>query len=123
MSVGISKPARPEHIPEHTLWIVRKGDRTAEARVRMVPLGPELRIYYNGAFRGAKSCAMVEMLVTSPRPRKPNGSPAAGWLNESLTAPATGAGDVPAGGPDGHAPGLFSYRRGPPCALLRPDTR
>lgn len=30
--------------------MLRKGDRTAEARVRMVPLGPELRIYYRGAF-------------------------------------------------------------------------
>jgi hypothetical protein len=29
--------------------VLRKGD-TAEGRVRMVPLGPELRIYYNGAF-------------------------------------------------------------------------
>ena len=27
-----------------------KGDRTAEARTRMVPAGPELRIYNNGTF-------------------------------------------------------------------------
>ena len=30
--------------------MLRKGDRTAEARTRMVPAGPELRIYYNGTF-------------------------------------------------------------------------
>jgi len=49
MSVGFSKPRNPEHIPEHS-WVLRKGDRTAEARTRMVPAGPKLRIYYNGAF-------------------------------------------------------------------------
>jgi hypothetical protein len=48
MSVGFSK--RPDHraIPEHPLWTLQKGKRTAEARTRMTPLGPELRIYYNG---------------------------------------------------------------------------
>ena len=50
MSVGFAKPRNPEHIPEHLLWVLRKDSRTAEARVRMVPLGPELRIYYNGVF-------------------------------------------------------------------------
>lgn len=50
MSVGFSKPRNPEHIPEHSLWVLRKGDRTAEARKGMVPAGPELRIYHNGQF-------------------------------------------------------------------------
>jgi hypothetical protein len=50
MSVGFAKPRNPEHIPEHSLWVLRKGDRTAEARTRMVPAGPELRIYYCGKF-------------------------------------------------------------------------
>ena len=45
-----TNPRNPEHIPEHSLWVFRKGDRTAEARTRRVPAGPELRIYYNGAF-------------------------------------------------------------------------
>ncbi len=50
MSVGFSKPRNPELIPEHSLWLLRKDSRTAEPRVRMVPAGPELRIYYNGRF-------------------------------------------------------------------------
>lgn len=50
MSVGFSKPRNPEHSPEHSLWVLRKDSRAAEARVRMVPLGPELRIYFCGRF-------------------------------------------------------------------------
>jgi hypothetical protein len=50
MSVGFAKPRNPEHIPEHSSWVLRKGDRIAEARTRMVPAGPELRIYYCGKF-------------------------------------------------------------------------
>ena len=50
MSVGFAKPRNPEHIPEHSLWVLRKDSRTAEARVRQVPFGLELRIYYNRAF-------------------------------------------------------------------------
>ena len=33
MSVGFAKPRNPEHIPEHSLWVLRKDSRTAEARV------------------------------------------------------------------------------------------
>ena len=50
MSVGLSEPRNPDHIPEHSLCVLRKDSRTAEARVRMVPAGPELHIYYNGQF-------------------------------------------------------------------------
>ena len=50
MSVGIVPPRNPEHIPEHRLWVLRKGEKTAEAQTRMVPAGPELRIYFNGQF-------------------------------------------------------------------------
>ncbi len=50
MSVGFSKPRNREHIAKHSLWLLRKGDKTPEARTRMVPAGPELRIYYNGTF-------------------------------------------------------------------------
>ena len=50
MSIGFAKPRNPEHIPEHSLWVLRKNGKTAEARTRMVPVGPELRIYYNRAF-------------------------------------------------------------------------
>lgn len=39
MSVRIGNPVHPERIPEHSLWIVRKGDRTAEARVRSGAVG------------------------------------------------------------------------------------
>ena len=49
ISVGFAKPRNPEHIPEHSLWCFERG-RTVEARVRMVSLGPELHIYYNGTF-------------------------------------------------------------------------
>jgi hypothetical protein len=38
----------PRHLTEHHLWTLRKGERTAEARTRIVPIGdgrPELRIY------------------------------------------------------------------------------
>lgn len=45
MSIAFSKPRQPEAIPEHSLWTVTKGTRTAEARVRMTPGGIELRFY------------------------------------------------------------------------------
>jgi hypothetical protein len=51
MSVGFSKQKNPAAVPEHHLWTLRKPDgRTVEARTRMTPLGPELRIYYKGDF-------------------------------------------------------------------------
>lgn len=43
MTVGFAKPRDPEKIPEHVLWTLYKGDRIAQARTRMTPLGPELR--------------------------------------------------------------------------------
>lgn len=56
MAIAFSKPRRPSAIPEHDLWRLTKrvaiptGDitRVAEARTRMVPIGPELRIYVDG---------------------------------------------------------------------------
>lgn len=48
MSVGFSRPANPLAIPEHHLWTLRKDGNTIEARTRMTPLGPELRIYEGG---------------------------------------------------------------------------
>jgi hypothetical protein len=53
MTVRLTGPANPQHLPEHVLWTLRKGGRIAEARTRIVPVGeglPELRIYYNGQF-------------------------------------------------------------------------
>ena len=50
MSVGIVPPRNPDHLPEHSLWVLRKDGKTAEARLRQVPFGLELRIYYNGTF-------------------------------------------------------------------------
>ena len=49
-TVAFSILHNPDDIPEHHLWRLRKDDRTAEARTRMLPAGPELRIYYNGTF-------------------------------------------------------------------------
>lgn len=45
MTVRFSRPRDPRAIPEHVLWTLTKGMRTAEARTRMVPGGPELRVY------------------------------------------------------------------------------
>jgi hypothetical protein len=50
MSVGFAERRNPEHIPEHNLWTLTKNGKTAEARVRQVPFGIELRIYHNGSF-------------------------------------------------------------------------
>lgn len=50
MSVGFAEPRNPDHIPEHNLWTLTKNGKTAEARVRQVPFGIELRIYHNGSF-------------------------------------------------------------------------
>lgn len=35
----------PSRLPEHVLWTLSKTGRHAEARVRMTPLGPELRFF------------------------------------------------------------------------------
>lgn len=48
MSVTFSKPRNPAAIPEHTLWTLRKDVRRVEARTRMTPVGPELRICVDG---------------------------------------------------------------------------
>lgn len=48
MSIAFSKPVDPRALPEHTLWRMTKGTRVVEARTRMVPLGPELRIWLDG---------------------------------------------------------------------------
>lgn len=44
MSVGFSKARPPQPIPHPVLWSLRRAGRTAEARVRQVPLGPEILI-------------------------------------------------------------------------------
>lgn len=36
--------------PEDSLWVLTKDGRRVEARTRMAPAGPELRIYHNGTF-------------------------------------------------------------------------
>ena len=48
MSIAFSKPRNPAAIPEHTLWTLRKDVRRVEARTRMTPIGPELRICVDG---------------------------------------------------------------------------
>ena len=48
MRVGFSKQPNPVALPEHFLWTLQKGARVVEARTRMTPIGPELRIYHNG---------------------------------------------------------------------------
>lgn len=45
MTVRLIEPRDPRKIPEHVLWTLRKGERRAEARVRMTPIGPELRFF------------------------------------------------------------------------------
>lgn len=53
MSVAFSRRVDPRAIPEHVLWTLTKDDRRAEARTRMVPLGPELRVYVTHRTTGA----------------------------------------------------------------------
>lgn len=38
----------PRTIPERSLWTLVGHGRTVEARTRIVPLGPELRVYVDG---------------------------------------------------------------------------
>lgn len=49
-TVAFSMRRNADRIPEQHLWTLRKDGRTVEARMRMEPAGPELCIYYNGAF-------------------------------------------------------------------------
>ncbi len=45
-------PAAPPAVyPEHTIWRVEKDSRWAEARIRQVPHGRELRFIVGGAGR------------------------------------------------------------------------
>lgn len=50
MSIGFAKSRNPKAIPEHRLWRLVKDGKTAEARVRQVPIGLELRFYARGRF-------------------------------------------------------------------------
>lgn len=79
MSVGFAKPRNPEHIPEHHLWTLRKDGKTAEARVRQVQLGPELRIYYNGAFLRSEVVRDGATWAPQLRKRKRLAWRAGGW--------------------------------------------
>ena len=45
VSIGFAKTPPPSKLPEHVLWTLSKTGRYAEARVRMTPLGPELRFF------------------------------------------------------------------------------
>lgn len=52
--------ADPDALPEHHLWTLKKGARTAEARTRMVPIGlgrPELRFYVSSRETGETTLA------------------------------------------------------------------
>jgi hypothetical protein len=43
-------PANPKALPEESLWTLRKDQRCAEARVRLTPIGLELRFFlYNAS--------------------------------------------------------------------------
>jgi hypothetical protein len=49
-TVAFSIARKPDRIPQHHLWTLWKDGTTVEACTRMVPAGPELRIYHNGTF-------------------------------------------------------------------------
>ena len=51
MSVGFTKVVPVPSIPERLVWTLHKGGRCAEARTRITPLGPELRVYVAGDLR------------------------------------------------------------------------
>lgn len=45
----IAAPTNPRTIPEQTLWTMRKDSRCADARVRLTPIGMDLRFFlYTG---------------------------------------------------------------------------
>ena len=48
MSNGVTSSRDPRQIPESTIWVLRKGGRTAGARIRITPGGPELHCYLDG---------------------------------------------------------------------------
>lgn len=52
METPFSRPRDPRKIPEHILWTLTRAREVAEARTRMVPLGPELRIYVSSQGTG-----------------------------------------------------------------------
>ena len=62
MSVGISKPVKHQHIPEHWLWASGPPRRACAWCGWVQNSG----FTTAAAFCAAKSCATVEMSVTSP---------------------------------------------------------
>lgn len=50
MSVGFRARREPAPIPEHSLWTLHKDGVRIEARMRVVELGPEFRVYHGGEF-------------------------------------------------------------------------
>jgi hypothetical protein len=88
--------------------VLRKGDRTAEARTRRVPAGPQLRIHYNGAFlrsevvrdgcnlddvaEGFSRCSLRQRRLQRPSYVRCRGMGSAGWLycESRYRAPALG---------------------------------
>jgi hypothetical protein len=63
MSVGLVPTLTPAPPVERVLWRLRKGERIAEARIREMPHGQELRINVDGNLRWAqlyRSVGVVE---------------------------------------------------------------
>ena len=48
MTIPLTGPTNPDQFTDQVLWTLRKGERVAQARTRLNPIGnsrPELRIY------------------------------------------------------------------------------
>jgi hypothetical protein len=48
MSIGLTFRNPPSPNPESTMWVLHKGARTVETRIRIAAGGPELRCYLDG---------------------------------------------------------------------------
>jgi hypothetical protein len=100
MAVRIVPARNPDHIPEHTLWRMRKGEKSAEARTRIVPLGdgvPELRIYMSSTAKIEPQHLLWSMVMRDGRDvgelaqMKQREFEVRGWKMEPAADDASGA--------------------------------
>jgi hypothetical protein len=49
-AIGFREPPTPPEYPEHVLWTLHLRDRTAVAKLRVLPHGYELRLYVDSTF-------------------------------------------------------------------------
>lgn len=86
MTVRIIDPSNPASSPEHSIWRLRKGERTVEARCRPHPLGHELVVIMDNSLLWSQVFQLhCGVLLGELAEKEYNDRLADGWILEPPT--------------------------------------